>query len=193
MLVVHRPEGDPTIVLPDAVVLPNPVNLHLEGNHYEPLVADSESERSPSLVATHGSRSPSPVMPSQDIVAEPAPRDKPGVIPSPSNNPEPEPQPEPEDEGNVVGSTPPPVPEPEPREDSIVVSSPQRSDSDFVSEEKPAHVRRLANVPLTQRNPPCELTAKRRKVRESVKPKGPSQLASIVARESCGLAKGIAI
>ena len=173
-----------TIVLPDAVVLPDPVNLHLEGNHYEPVVADEEPERSPSLVATHGSRSPSPVMPSQEIVAEPAPRDEPSVIPSPSNNPESEPQPEPEDEGSVVASTPPPVPEPEPREDFIVESSPQRSDSDFVSEEEPAHVRRLANVPLTQCTPPREPKAKRRKVREPVKPKGPAQLASIVARTS---------
>ena len=66
VLVAHRPEGNPTIVLPDAVVLPDPFNWHLVGNHYEPLVADEQPTRSPSLVATHGSRSPSTVMPSQD-------------------------------------------------------------------------------------------------------------------------------
>ena len=50
-LVVHRPSRDPTIVLPDAVVLPDPVNLHLVGDRCKPLVGEELADGSPSICA----------------------------------------------------------------------------------------------------------------------------------------------
>ena len=86
VLVIHRPGREPTVVLPVAVVLPDPIHLHLQGDHYyyEPLVANEEKVPSspPSVAGEVGSQA-----------EDDAPRSPPNMEDVPASEPEPETEP----------------------------------------------------------------------------------------------------
>ena len=58
VLGIHQPGRERTVVQPVALVLPDPIHLHLQGDHYAPLVANEENVplSTPSVVGEVGSQ-----------------------------------------------------------------------------------------------------------------------------------------